>query len=147
MLIEIEKVHAQKDIRNEIETLARRYGTFERLQQGVINDKCGRPLSVDDFVLWRALRTPNVVYTEKIAVDSPSIFGDLTPRRLEILEHVRMHSVRSIKDLAEKLNRNYKNVYDDLKALERWGLMSLPRRGKDKKPVSHVESLKVTFHR
>ncbi len=147
MLIEVEKVHGQKDVKNEIETFMRRHGSFEKLQQRIINEKCGRPLSVDDFVLWRALRTPNVVYTEKIAVDSPSIFGDLTPRRLEILEHVRMHNVKSIKDLAEKLNRNYKNVYDDLKALERWGLVTLPRRGKDKKPVSHVESLKVTFHR
>ena len=146
MLVEVEKIHRQKDIRHEIENLEHKHGTIEELHQGIINDKCGKPLFVDDYVIWKALKSPDVVFTEKIAVDSPNIFGDLTPRRLEILEYVRMHNVKSIKDLAEELGRNYKNVYDDLKALEEWGLVSLTRRGKDKKPVSHVESLKVTFH-
>lgn len=146
MLVEVEKIHRQKDIQHEIENLEHKHGTIEELHQGIINDKCGDPLSVDDYVIWKALRSPDVIFTEKIAVDSPNIFSDLTPRRLEILEYVRMHNVKSIKDLAEELGRNYKNVYDDLKALEEWSLVSLTRRGKDKKPISHVESLKVTFH-
>lgn len=146
MLIEVEKIHRQKDIQHEIENLEHKHGTIEELHQGVINDKCVKPLNVDDYVIWKALQSPDVIFTEKIAVDSPNIFGDLTPRRLEILEYVRTHNTRSIKDLAEELGRDYKNVYDDLKALEEWSLVSLPRRGKHKKPVSHVESLKVTFH-
>ncbi len=146
MLIEIEKIHRQKDIQHEIETLEHRHGTLDKLHQRVITDRCGKPLDVDDYVIWKALSSPDVVFTEKIAVDSPNIFGDLTPRRIEILEYVRTHNVQSIKELAEELGRNYKNVYDDLKALEEWSLVSLPRRGRDKRPVSHVESLKVTFH-
>jgi Fe2+ or Zn2+ uptake regulation protein len=147
MLVEIEKIHRQKDIQHELENLKRRHGSEEELHQKVMKNKCGDPLSVDDHILWKALIDPDSQYVEKIAVDSPNIFGDLTPRRLELLEYVRMHSVTSIKDLTEKLDRNYKNVYDDLRALEEWGLVSLPRRGRDKKPISHVESLKVTFHR
>lgn len=147
MLVEIEKIHRQKDVQHELENLKRRHGSEEDLHQKVMSNKCGDPLSVDDHILWNALIDPDSQYVEKIAVDSPNIFGDLTPKRLELLEYVRMHNVASIKDLAEKLDRNYKNVYDDLRALEEWGLVSLPRRGKDKKPISHVESLKVTFHR
>ncbi len=146
-MVEVEKIHRQKDIQHEIEGLEHRYETIEKLHQKVMNEKCGDPLAVDDYVVWKALKSPDVVLTEKIAVDSPKIFADLSPKRLEILEYVRMHNVKSIKDLAEELDRNYKNVYDDLKSLEKWGLVSLPRKGKDKKPVSHVESLKVTFHR
>jgi len=145
--VEIEKIHRQKDIQHEIENLGNKYGTIDKLHQKVTNDKCGNPFHVDDYILWKALETPDCEYTEKIAVDSPKVFGDLSPRRLELLEYVRMHNVKSIKDLAAELGRNYKNVYDDLKALEEWGLVSLPRRGKDRKPISHVESLKVTFHR
>jgi Fe2+ or Zn2+ uptake regulation protein len=147
VLVEIEKIHRQKDIQHELENLKRRHGSEEDLHQKVMNNKCGDPLSVDDHILWKALTDPDNQYVEKIAVDSPNIFGDLTPKRLELLEYVRMHNVASIKDLAENLDRNYKNVYDDLRALEEWGLVSLPRRGRDKKPISHVESLKVTFHR
>jgi Fe2+ or Zn2+ uptake regulation protein len=147
VLVEIEKIHRQDDIQHELENLRRRHGSKEELHQKVTNNKCGDPLSVDDHILWKTLTAPDSEYVEKIAVDSPDIFGDLTPRRLELLEYVRMHDVASIRDLAEKLERNYKNVYDDLRALEEWGLVSLPRRGKDKKPISHVESLKVTFHR
>ncbi len=147
MLVEIEKIHRRKDIQHEMEGLEHRHGTIERLQQRVLSEKCGDPMAVDDYVVWKALKSPNAVFTEKIAVDSPGIFADLTPKRLEILEYVRMHNVKSIKDLAQELDRNYKNVYDDLKSMEKWGLVSLPRRGRDKKPVSHVESLKVTFHR
>jgi Fe2+ or Zn2+ uptake regulation protein len=145
--VEIEKIHREKDIQHELENLKRRHGSKEDLHQKVMNNKCGDPFSVDDHILWKALTTPDCGYVEKIAVDSPNIFGDLTPRRLELLEYVRMHNVASITDLAEETERNYKNVYDDLRALEEWGLVSLPRRGKDRKPISHVESLKVTFHR
>ncbi len=147
MLVEIEKIHKRNDIQHEIENLKNKYGTIDKLHRKVTDDKCGNPFQVDDYILWKALETPGCEYTEKIAVDSPDIFGDLSPRRLELLEYVRMHNVKSIKDLAAELERNYKNVYDDLKALQEWGLVSLPRRGKDKKPISHVESLKVTFHK
>ena len=147
MLVEIEKIHRQKDIQHELENLKSKHGTMDKLHQKVLNDKCGEPMALDDYVLWKALATQDCEYVEKIAVDSPKIFGDLTPKRLELLEYVRMHNVKSMKNLAEELDRNYKNVYDDLKALQEWGLVSLPRRGKDKKPISHVESLKVTFHR
>jgi DNA-binding transcriptional ArsR family regulator len=147
VLVEIEKTHKQKDIQHELENLRRRHGTRDDLHKKVLNDKCGGPSSVDDYVLWKAVTAQDCEYVEKIVVDSPRIFGGLTPRRVELLEYVGRHNVRSIKDLAEELDRNYKNVYDDLKALEEWGLVSLPRRGKDKKPISHVESFHVTFHR
>ncbi|MCK5291646.1 MAG: hypothetical protein KAR39_06490 [Thermoplasmata archaeon] len=147
MLVEIEKKHRPKDIQNELDNLKSKHGTAEKLHQKVMRDKCGNPSSVDDHMIWKAIATQNCEFVEKITVDSSNIFGDLTPKRLELLEHIRTQDVRSIKDLAHELERNYKNVYDDLKALEDWGLVSLPRRGKDKKPISHVESLTVTFHR
>ncbi|TET89994.1 MAG: hypothetical protein E3J35_08240 [Methanomassiliicoccales archaeon] len=147
MIIETEKIHRQKDIQNELEELGRGYGSIEALHQRVSVDKCGSPFFVDDYILWRALRTEGCEYIEKIEIDTPEIFADLSPRRLELLEYVRMHDVKSITDLAGQLNRNYKNVYDDLSALQKWGLVTLSRRGKDKKPVSQVETMKVTFRR
>lgn len=147
MQIEIEKIHKQKDIQNEVENLEDKYGTMEELLHKVSGDKCGNPSTVDDQILWKALKTENCEFVERIAIDTTNIFGDLSPRRLELLEYVRTHDVQSIKDLAEETNRNYKNVYDDLKALEKWGLVSLKRQGRDKKPISQVKSLRVVFHK
>lgn len=147
MLVEIEKEHRPKDIQDELDNLKSKHGSAEKLHQKVMIEKCGDPSSVDDHIIWKAIAAQDCEFVEKITVDSSNIFGDLTPKRVELLEYIRTQDVKSIKDLAHELKRNYKNVYDDLKALEDWGLVSLPRRGKDKKPISHVESLTVTFHR
>src|SRR3972149_6767368 len=55
--------------------------------------------------------------------------------------------VRSIQGLATKLRRDYKNTYDDLAALEAWGLVAVRREGKNQRPVSHVTSLRVSWEK
>lgn len=147
MLLETHKTHTKKDIQEYLEELARRFETIETLHQKVSADKCGNPFPVDDYMLWRALNTPDCEYVEKISVETPEIFADLSPKRMELLEYVRIHDVSSITDLAEQLGRDYKNVYDDLNALQRWGLVTLSRRGKDKRPVSHVDTMSITIRR
>jgi DNA-binding transcriptional ArsR family regulator len=146
-LVEIKKKQRPRDIQDELNDLMSRHGSAENLHQNIMKGKCVNPMSVDDHIVWKAMETQDCEVVEKITVDTSNIFNDLTPRRLEVLEYLRTKDAKSIKDLAQELDRNYKNVYDDLRALEDWGLVSLPRRGKDRKPISHVESLKVTFQK
>ncbi len=47
----------------------------------------------------------------------------LSPRRLELLRHVRRHGAASVRDLATALGRDYKNVHQDVSALETGGLL------------------------
>jgi predicted transcriptional regulator len=47
----------------------------------------------------------------------------LSPRRLEALKKLHNAGPLSIKALAEMLKRDYKNIYEDIKALERVGLV------------------------
>jgi hypothetical protein len=54
----------------------------------------------------------------------------LTPKRIELLNHLANTRVESINELAHKIKRDVKNVYDDLIALKRLGLVALKRRGK-----------------
>ena len=51
----------------------------------------------------------------------------------------------SIKKLADNLQRNYKNVYDDLQALAKYDLVELRRSGRSLKPCSIVTHLEVVF--
>ena len=47
----------------------------------------------------------------------------LTPRRLELLRHLRRHPAASIAELARALGRDYKRVHADVEALAAAGLI------------------------
>jgi predicted transcriptional regulator len=47
----------------------------------------------------------------------------LTPRRLELLRHLRRHPAASIAELARVLGRDYKRVHVDVEALAAAGLI------------------------
>jgi hypothetical protein len=47
----------------------------------------------------------------------------LNPRRLEPLEMISGSHIESINDVARKVGRNVRNVYDDLKLLEKKGFL------------------------
>jgi predicted transcriptional regulator len=51
------------------------------------------------------------------------LVGVLTPRRLELLRHLRRHPAVSIADLARALGRDYKRVHTDVEALAAAGLI------------------------
>ena len=44
-------------------------------------------------------------------------------------------------------SRDYKNVYDDAKALEKYGLLEFVREGKNKRPIARVTGIEVIFRR
>jgi predicted transcriptional regulator len=56
-------------------------------------------------------------------LDMQALLDALTPRRLELLRHVRQHAVANTKELSEVLGRNYKNVHQDVVILEGAGLL------------------------
>lgn len=56
--------------------------------------------------------------------DLGALLQALTPRRLELLRKLHEGGPESVRALAKKLSRDYKNVYHDVQALERVGLIS-----------------------
>ena len=54
----------------------------------------------------------------------------LTPKRIELLYSLASLRIESINDLAKKLKRNVKNVYQDLQVLKRLGFIKFTKRGK-----------------
>lgn len=69
-------------------------------------------------------------YTEETLELGWSGVSKLTPRRMEMLDHLSRLRPRSINDLAAKIGRDVKNVYNDLKVLEGLGFVSLVRQGR-----------------
>jgi predicted transcriptional regulator len=56
-------------------------------------------------------------------LDLESMQATLSPRRLELLRHLRRHGAESMRALASALERDYKNVHQDVAALEAAGLL------------------------
>jgi len=56
-------------------------------------------------------------------LDLESMQATLSPRRLELLRHLRQHGAGSMRALASALGRDYKNVHQDVAALEAAGLL------------------------
>jgi predicted transcriptional regulator len=57
--------------------------------------------------------------------DLPSLLKHLTPKRFELLAELRRMGHASINALAKHLHRQYRNVFDDVKTMERLGLVEL----------------------
>uniref|UniRef100_A0A831UBT5 MarR family transcriptional regulator n=1 Tax=Geobacter metallireducens TaxID=28232 RepID=A0A831UBT5_GEOME len=55
--------------------------------------------------------------------DLPTLLKYLTPKRFELLNTLHSLGHVSINALAKKLHRQYRNVFDDVKTLERLGLV------------------------
>ena len=71
----------------------------------------------------RAAAGKKVAETNITFLDVQTMIDTLSPRRLDLLKHVRQHGSDSVKALALALERNYKNVHNDVVVLESAGLL------------------------
>ena len=71
----------------------------------------------------RAERGEHFSETHVTFLDFESMRAALSPRRLELLRHLRQHGASSIRGLAAALRRDYKNVHQDVVDLEAAGLL------------------------
>ena len=56
-------------------------------------------------------------------LDVQTMLETLSPRRLDMLRHVRQHGATNVRELAQALGRDYKNVHQDVTILEATGLL------------------------
>ncbi|HYS42413.1 MAG TPA: hypothetical protein VEM32_00390 [Geobacteraceae bacterium] len=68
---------------------------------------------------WRPEQPVERLYFD----DLPTLLKYLTPKRFELLNTLHAMGHVSINALAKKLHRQYRNVFDDVKVLERLGLV------------------------
>lgn len=143
MLIYIEKKDSDKNIRLELRRLQARHKSFEKLQSKVLKSRCNSPELLEDYMVWAALNQPEPVLVERSRIAQDEIFLYLTPRRMELLEYLSTNPLNSIKDLAEILERDYKNVYDDVSALNKFELIEFIKEGKNRRPVTKVTKISI----
>ena len=65
----------------------------------------------------------------------------LTERRLELLRSLMTAPPESITDLAERLDRSYSVVHDDVEMLAEYGIVKFRRAGQSKQPFVPYETI------
>ena len=68
-----------------------------------------------------------------------SLFADLTPARLDLLDTLRRAGPSSVYALAKAAERNYSNVHTDVSRLEELGLIERAENGMVSVPFEAVE--------
>jgi len=102
MRVEVAREVGPADAAREVEAFAARHEGFDALRQRVFVQRCNDPAATDDYVVWKALRDEGGTLDERTVFDTPEVFRALTPRRIELLEHLHANAVPSIKELAAK---------------------------------------------
>jgi predicted transcriptional regulator len=142
MKIKIIKKINQQQKKNKIESWKKKYGSMSSLQHKVGLSKCSSPEDVNTYITWKYLAS-GAEMEETVTFENADIFDVFSLKRGEILEFLANNEVSSIRELAIKLKRNYKNVYDDLKALSTYELVELREVGRALKPCSSASAVEV----
>ncbi len=72
--------------------------------------------------------------------DLASLLKHLTPKRFKLLAELRRMGHASINALAKHLHRQYRNVFDDVKTMERLGLVEKDASGHFYVPWDEIDA-------
>ena len=144
MKISVVKIRKPSEIQDLMDKWKKEYGSIDSLHQKVMISKCSSPGKMSDYILWEHLKS-GAKFQENAVFETAEVFDFLSPRRAELLEYLGNNEVSSIRELSNKLKRNYKNVYDDLKALSRFELVELQERGRAIKPCCSTSIITIDF--
>lgn len=145
MRVELIKHYTTEDVEAEVKRLADAHGSVDSLAQKVSVVKCGSPKLQDELMLWRALAVPHVEVRTSVAFEGSEKVANLTPARMDLLEAVRRTRPHSVRQLATSVKRDYKNVYDDVRALCDVGLVELVVQGRKSRPVCTADEIKFNL--
>ena len=140
-----------QQVQTRIAILGEKYGSLSLLHEEFAKGRMP-PGTFDDYIEWTNMEHAVRAYQEGEDFEylaEEDLFLEekeymlLTPRRLELLDFLGAELVSSINDLAEKLERDVKNVYNDLKILEKLGFVSLRREGRSMIPEQIVYEINI----
>lgn len=131
--------------------LGEKYGSLSHLHEEFAKGRMP-PGTFDDYIEWTNMDHALRAYQEGedfeyLAEEDLSLseaeYTLITQKRLELLDFLGVEPVSSINELAEKLGRDVKNVYNDLKILERLGFVALRKEGRSLVPVQVVYEINI----
>jgi len=142
------------EVLSRIRTYELKYGSIENLGQKISEGVTAFNEALE-YLEWRRLLHAYKAYEEGEELDYVqeeikegdinSLKKILTRERLKILMVLGREEFESISNLARYLNRNIKNVYQDLTILQEKGFIRLLRKGKNVTPRLLIDQITLKF--
>lgn len=139
MLVRIVRSLTPEEVLKRIHVFEKNYSlVFEEFEDQFLKRRRPRNL-MSVYLEWAGLVDAYKGYEEAGELDyivedlqefDSEQLASLTPKRIELLDYLANSHVESISELARKIRRDVKNVYEDLLVLRTLGLVVLRRRGK-----------------
>ncbi|MDH5376571.1 MAG: hypothetical protein OEZ21_11765 [Candidatus Bathyarchaeota archaeon] len=137
MLLRIVRDLTPEEVMERIQKFEKELGmSFERFEELFLKKKLDAKL-VRTYFEWAELVDSYKGYVEDGQLDytveeikdfKPEQVALLTPKRIQLLYQLAALRVESINDLAQKISRNIKNVYQDLQVLSKFGFVKMDKR-------------------
>jgi len=139
MLVKVVRRLTLEEVNKRIGEFEKEFGmTFDEFEELFLKKRLSTEM-VDAYFKWAGLVHAYRAYVESGELDyvvdemcefSPKEVTLLTPKRLELLYGLADLRIQSISDLAQKIRRNVKNVYEDLHVLKNLGFVMFKKSGK-----------------
>ena len=138
-------------VQSRVDLLTEKYGSLSLMHEEFAKGRMP-PGVFDEYIEWTSMDHALRAYQEgedfeyladeDIPLDSKQ-YEKLTPRRLELLDHLAKGLYRSINGLAQAVGRDVKNVYNDLKVLEALGFVALTPDGRSLIPELILHEINI----
>jgi hypothetical protein len=139
MMIRIVRQLTLDEVEERIRRFEKKHGmTFDEFEELFLKRKLDRHM-VSTYFEWASLVHAYKGYVEGGELDyvieelrelTPKETTLFTPKRIELLYSLANLRIESINSLAQKTRRNVKNVYQDLKTLQKLGFVTFKKRGR-----------------
>ncbi len=124
-------------------SIRKKYGRFEKIKKLMSVRGCSIP-SIGEAYLIMLTITEGENIEEEIVIEDKKIFNALSAKRVELMEYINTHPPLSLKELSRKSGRDYKNVYDDVFAMERFFVLNVVKLGKEKIPIGKIKNIEIS---
>ena len=140
-----------REVQTRTSIFNEKYGSLSLLHEEFTKGRMP-PGVFDEYIEWTNMDHALRAYQEGedfeyLAEEDLSLdfkqYEKLTPRRLEMLDHLGMGQYSSINELADAIGRDVKNVYNDLKTLEKLGFVNLIKEGRSLIPELIVHEINI----
>ncbi len=142
MLLRIVRKYRSEDVAVLRRAIRRRHGRFEKVKKMMHIKGCSNPELGEAFLFYLAMQEGAPI-EEEVVIEDRKVFNALTAKRFELLEFINAHPPMSIKEIATRTGRDYKNVYDDVSSLSRYLVVNTVKNGKEIVPIGVVEGMGV----
>jgi hypothetical protein len=159
MEIKLTKEYSVDEMERLLEDYNEKYGSIYRLKNHIQEEGCQEYETMDDMMIWLTIvknlqninlpqdipfdKTLKLEFKQTITYPNFDLTDFITPKRMELLQTIKRHPGMSIKEIALFLNRDYKNIYDDIQALVQFDLLTLQKKGKSKIQIYPLDAIEI----